>query len=147
LTRAFPGRTILELAHMMFRGGRVLVLLCFVAASRAATAQPAALPDVLQRAGASVVSFQHQLAGIVAEERYVQDAFVPPQKPLLFSRTEHRKSLPSKGRFWIEPDTGRVLMSELILSATKDGSTSHTSRASPRMAAFASSRSTPTKHS
>jgi hypothetical protein len=86
---------------MMFRGGRVLVLLCFVAASRAATAQPPALPDVLQRAGAYVVSFQHQLAGIVAEERYVQDAFVPPQK----------------------------------------------SRASPRMAAFASSRSTPTKHS
>jgi hypothetical protein len=76
---------------MMFRGGRVLVLLCFMTASRAATAQPPALPDVLQRAGAYVVSFQYQLAGIVAEERYVQDAFVPPQKPLLFSRTEHRE--------------------------------------------------------
>jgi hypothetical protein len=28
-------------------------------------------------------------------------------------RTRDNKSLPSRGRFWIEPDTGRVLMSEL----------------------------------
>jgi hypothetical protein len=29
-------------------------------------------------------------------------------------RTAERKDLPSRGRFWIEPATGRVLMSELI---------------------------------
>jgi hypothetical protein len=29
-------------------------------------------------------------------------------------RTTGRKDLPAHGRFWIEPDTGRVLMSELI---------------------------------
>jgi hypothetical protein len=32
-------------------------------------------------------------------------------------RTEHRKDIPSHGRFWIEPDTGRVLMSELIVKS------------------------------
>jgi hypothetical protein len=30
-------------------------------------------------------------------------------------RTNGLRDLPSRGRFWIEPDTGRVLMSELIL--------------------------------
>jgi len=29
-------------------------------------------------------------------------------------RTQGLKDLPSRGRFWIEPDTGRVLMSELV---------------------------------
>jgi hypothetical protein len=29
-------------------------------------------------------------------------------------RTDGHKDLPSKGRFWIEPSTGRVLMSELV---------------------------------
>jgi hypothetical protein len=29
-------------------------------------------------------------------------------------RTEKMKDLPSSGRFWIDPDTGRVLMSELV---------------------------------
>jgi hypothetical protein len=29
-------------------------------------------------------------------------------------RTEHSKDLPSRGRFWIEPQSGRVLMSELV---------------------------------
>lgn len=70
------------------------ILLCFFAVLRPVPVRPqtqAALADVLQRAGAYVVAFQHQLAGIVAEERYVQDAFVPPQKPLLFARTEHRE--------------------------------------------------------
>jgi hypothetical protein len=32
-------------------------------------------------------------------------------------RTENRKDIPSRGRFWIEPDTGRVLMSELIVKS------------------------------
>jgi hypothetical protein len=34
--------------------------------------------------------------------------------PSTFIRTPSRKDLPSHGRFWIEPTTGRVLMSELI---------------------------------
>jgi hypothetical protein len=35
-------------------------------------------------------------------------------EPSTFIRTPGRKDLPSHGRFWIEPMTGRVLMSELI---------------------------------
>jgi hypothetical protein len=35
-------------------------------------------------------------------------------EPGTFIRTPDRKDLPSHGRFWIEPTTGRVLMSELI---------------------------------
>jgi hypothetical protein len=35
-------------------------------------------------------------------------------EPSTFIRTPSRKDLPSHGRFWIEPTTGRVLMSELI---------------------------------
>jgi hypothetical protein len=35
-------------------------------------------------------------------------------EPGTFIRTPGRKDLPSHGRFWIEPTTGRVLMSELI---------------------------------
>jgi hypothetical protein len=35
-------------------------------------------------------------------------------EPGTFIRTPNRKDLPSHGRFWIEPATGRVLMSELI---------------------------------
>jgi hypothetical protein len=34
------------------------------------------------------------------------------RKPTLI-RTTRGKDLPSRGRFWIEPDTGRVLMTEL----------------------------------
>src|SRR5262249_27582951 len=30
-------------------------------------------------------------------------------------RTTNLRDLPARGRFWIEPDTGRVVMSELIL--------------------------------
>jgi hypothetical protein len=29
-------------------------------------------------------------------------------------KTEKHRDLPSRGRFWIEPATGRVLMSELV---------------------------------
>jgi hypothetical protein len=29
-------------------------------------------------------------------------------------RMTHRKDFPARGRFWIEPDSGRVLMSELL---------------------------------
>ena len=32
-----------------------------------------------------------------------------------FVRTTNRKPFPAKGRFWVEPSTGRVLMSELVL--------------------------------
>jgi hypothetical protein len=35
-------------------------------------------------------------------------------EPGTFIRTPGRRDLPSHGRFWIEPTTGRVLMSELI---------------------------------
>jgi len=35
-------------------------------------------------------------------------------EPSTFIRTPSRKDLPSHGRFWIEPTTGHVLMSELI---------------------------------
>jgi len=35
-------------------------------------------------------------------------------EPGTFIRTPGRKDLPSHGRFWIEPTTGRVLMSELV---------------------------------
>ena len=78
----------------MVRVRPLLLLLCFVAVSRPVPAQPQAPPalsDVLQRAGAYVVAFQYQLAGIVAEERYVQDADIPAQKPLMFFRHEHRE--------------------------------------------------------
>jgi hypothetical protein len=34
-------------------------------------------------------------------------------------KTDGRKDLPAKGRFWIEPATGRVLMSELLVSNRK----------------------------
>jgi hypothetical protein len=34
--------------------------------------------------------------------------------PLTVIRTTNDRDLPSHGRFWIEPDTGRVLMSELV---------------------------------
>jgi hypothetical protein len=43
-----------------------------------APSQPATLAGVLARAGAYVVDFQRQLAGIVAEERYVQDVRASP---------------------------------------------------------------------
>jgi hypothetical protein len=76
-----------------------------VAVSRLAPAQPPparfVLPDVLERAGAYVRDFQRQLSGIVVEERYVQEV-------------KCIRDLPSRGRFWIEPGTGRVLASELV---------------------------------
>jgi hypothetical protein len=34
-------------------------------------------------------------------------------------KTEGNKDLPSRGRFWIEPATGRVLMSELVATNRK----------------------------
>ena len=36
------------------------------------------------------------------------------KEPGTFIRTTDFKDLPSRGRFWIEPDTGRVLISELV---------------------------------
>jgi len=61
----------------MVRVARPLFLLCFVAVSRLAPAQPPSarpvLHDVLERATAYVRGFQGQLSGIVAEERYVQE--------------------------------------------------------------------------
>jgi len=35
--------------------------------------------------------------------------------PATIIRTNGQRDLPARGRFWIEPDTGRVLMSELLL--------------------------------
>ncbi len=37
------------------------------------------------------------------------------KKPDTMIRTEARRDFPSRGRFWIEPASGRVLMSELML--------------------------------
>ena len=38
------------------------------------------------------------------------------QEPATMIRTPAGLDLPSRGRFWIEPDTGRVLMTELIVN-------------------------------
>ena len=103
----------------MVPGRTLFILLCFVAVSRPVPAQPRppALHDVLQRAGAYVVAFQHQLAaeGVFRVNAEVWAIEYEEKDRPTFIRTTARKSLPSKGRFWIEPDTGRVLMSELIL--------------------------------
>jgi len=87
---------------------RLLVLLCFVTASRIALAQPPAgdtLDDVLKRAATYVGEYQRQLAGIVAEERYVQVVkyFIPAAVIGAVPRT----GPPSDAR--------RVLISDLLL--------------------------------
>jgi hypothetical protein len=51
----------------------------------------------------------------VAEEVWAI-SFQEKERPT-FIRTTAKRPLPSKGRFWIEPATGRVLMTELILES------------------------------
>jgi hypothetical protein len=86
----------------------LLILLCFVAASRVALGQPPtadALDEVLQRAATYVGDFQRQLAGIVAEERYVQQVkyFIPAA----VIGAVPRPNVPADAR--------RVLLSDLLL--------------------------------
>src|SRR5262245_23130244 len=77
-------------------------------------AQEPTLADVLSRAGAYVTAFQRQLAGIVAEETYVQDireqaiSVSGPRPPQLRGPT-HRELAsdlllvkPEKGDRWIQ---------------------------------------------
>jgi hypothetical protein len=59
--------------------------------STAATAQPPKLSDVLDRAGGYVAEFHRHLSGIVAEERYVQDARMPAVRRLTVGTVEHRE--------------------------------------------------------
>jgi hypothetical protein len=68
--------------------------------SSAPSAQEVALTDVLSRAGAYVVEFQKQLAGIVAEEHYVQ-------------QTSNRSM--SSFRSTAQPPMARDLRSDLLL--------------------------------
>src|SRR5262245_11363795 len=74
-------------------------------------AQEVTLQSVLARAAVYVDSFHRQLASIVAEERYVQDAVTPPKKAtrLVPGGTEHRALLsdlllvkPSPNREWLQ---------------------------------------------
>jgi hypothetical protein len=91
----------------MVRIPGLLILLCCAAAARVAPAQPPAadsLHDVLERAGAYVRDFQIRLAGIVAEERYVQQVkYLTPPTAI----GALRASAP--------PDARRVLRSDLLL--------------------------------
>jgi hypothetical protein len=68
---------------------------CAVVAVLASVARPAAAPPplaaVMDRAGAYVAEFHRRLSGIVAEERYVQDARTPRRPPLLLGAVEHRE--------------------------------------------------------
>jgi len=85
------------------------VLLCFAVAVRVAPAQPPAAPDsvhdVLDRAAAYVHDLQGRLAGIVAEERYVQQVkYTLPSYAI--------GSMPRAGGV---QDVRRVLTSDLLL--------------------------------
>jgi len=91
------------------------VLVC---AAALMLAQDVTLQAVLVRAAVYVTDFHRQLASIVAEERYVQDAVTPPQKtskttnttkPPVQALTEHRELLsdlllvkPSPDREWLQ---------------------------------------------
>jgi hypothetical protein len=68
----------------------IAIALAAAAAPALKPPPPPALETVLDRAGEYVVEFHHKLAGIVAEEHYVQNARMPPAKPLL-GRVEHRE--------------------------------------------------------
>jgi len=95
----------------MVRIHRLLLLLCFAAVARVAPAQPPARPaadsvhDVLERAAAYVRDFQGRLAGVVAEERYVQQVkYTVPSYPI--------GGVPRAGG---GQDARRVLTSDLLL--------------------------------
>ncbi|OFV90896.1 MAG: hypothetical protein A3G76_13315 [Acidobacteria bacterium RIFCSPLOWO2_12_FULL_65_11] len=62
-------------------------------------AQEPPLAAVVARTRAYVAEYQRQLSGIVAEESYVQSF-------------TYRQTF--AGKVWVEPSTGRVLMTELI---------------------------------
>jgi hypothetical protein len=51
---------------------------------------PADLAAVLDRAGQYVVEFHRRIAGIVAEERCLQEARTPPQRGLRYGTFDHR---------------------------------------------------------
>src|SRR6185436_11567000 len=88
----------------------VTTLIC--AATAVMLAQEVTLQSVLVRASVYVDDFHRQLASIVAEERYIQDAVTPAQKtskPLVHPVTEHRLLLsdlllvkPSRDREWLQ---------------------------------------------
>jgi hypothetical protein len=94
----------------MVRIPGLLILLCFAAAVRVAPGQPPtpsavdALHNVLERGGAYVRDFQIRLAGIVAEERYVQQVkYLTPPTAIAALRAN------------APPDARRVLRSDLLL--------------------------------
>ena len=72
-----------------------------IAAGASAAAEPPTLAEVLARAGAAVVERQRQLAGIVAEEHYVQDVRSARLSPAAVNRAV--------------PVTHRELTSDLLL--------------------------------
>jgi hypothetical protein len=98
----------------MWRTRTVLFLACLAAIPRIGPAQPAApgLEGVLARAGAYVVAFQQQLSGIVAEERYVQEAKTP--LPSYAIGTMPRA-------ISVNNDPRRVLTSDLLLVKPRGG--------------------------
>lgn len=64
------------------------------------------VPDTFTRHDSPTAAFRTSAEVWILEYRETQ--------PGTMIRTSARKDLPSRGRFWIEPTTGRVLMSELI---------------------------------
>jgi hypothetical protein len=75
----------------------------------AIAAQPPTLKSVLLRAAVYVNEFHRQLASIVAEERYIQDAVTPPAKARVDWSIEHRELVsdlllvkPSPDREWLQ---------------------------------------------
>ena len=58
------------------------------------------------------------------------------QQPGTLIRTERMRDLPSKGRFWIDPETGRVLMSELVAKNRQVGATVDVSYQSEPLVGF-----------
>jgi hypothetical protein len=65
------------------------------------------VPDTFTRDDAPTGAFRTSTEVWIVEYRETQTGTM--------IRTSERKDLPSRGRFWIEPTTGRVLMSELIV--------------------------------
>jgi hypothetical protein len=64
------------------------------------------VPDTFARHDAPTAAFRASTEVWIVEYRETQTSTM--------IRTSERTDLPSRGRFWIEPSTGRVLMSELI---------------------------------
>jgi hypothetical protein len=68
-------------------------------------------PDIISRP----VTADPQQAGAFRVSTEIWVVAYEEKKPDTIIRTETRRDFPSRGRFWIEPATGRVLMSELLL--------------------------------